>query len=58
MSNFFESLSNDEIASSLECLSTTYQCSHFSEKIMGLSAKMFGDLLDEAAKRLREKSSV
>jgi hypothetical protein len=55
--NDFKSLSNDDIASDLECLSTTYQCSHFSEKIMGLSAKMFGDLLDETAKRLKEKSS-
>lgn len=55
--NDFESLSNDDIAGDLECLSTTYQCSHFSEKIIGLSAKMFGDLLDEAAKRLKEKSS-
>ena len=57
MSNFYDSLSNDDIAGSLECLSITYQCCHSSEKIMGLSAKSFGDLLDEAAKRLREKSS-
>lgn len=56
--NDYENLSNDDIASNLECLSATYQCCHSSEKIMGLSAKMFGDLLDEAAKRLREKSSV
>lgn len=55
--NDFESLSNDDIASNLECLSATYQCCHSSGKIMGLSAKMFGDLLDEAAKRLKEKSS-
>ena len=56
--NDFESLSNDDIASNLECLSATYQCSHSFERIMGLSAKTFGDLLDEAAKRLKEKSSV
>lgn len=55
--NDFESLSNDGIASNLECLSATYQCCHSSEKIMGLSATLFGDLLDEAAKRLRGKSS-
>ena len=55
--NNFESLSNDDIASNLECLSVTYQCFHSSEKIMGLSATLFGGLLDEAAKRLREKSS-
>lgn len=54
----FESLSNDDIASNLECLSVTYQCSHSFERIMGLSAKTFGDLLDETAKRLRKKSSV
>lgn len=54
----FENLSNDDIASNLECLSTTYQCCHSFERIMGLSAKTFGDLLDEAAKRLKEKSSV
>ena len=57
MSNY-ENLSNDDIASNLECLSTTYQCCHSFERIMGLSAKTFGDLLDEAAKRLKEKSSV
>lgn len=56
--NDYENLSNDDIASDLECLSTTYQCCHSFERIMGLSAKMFGDLLDEVAKRLREKSSV
>lgn len=56
--NDFESLSSDDIASNLECLSATYQCCHSSEKIMGLSTKMFGDLLDEAAKRLKVKSSV
>lgn len=58
MSDFFESLSNDDIAGDLECLSITCQCCHSSEKIMGLSATLFGDLLDEAAKRLKEKSSV
>lgn len=56
--NDYENLSNDDIASNLECLSATYQCCHSSEKIMGLSAKMFGDLLDEVAKRLKVKSSV
>ena len=55
--NNFESLSNDDLASNLECLSATYQCCHSSEKIMGLSANTFGDLLGEAAKRLRDKSS-
>lgn len=55
--NDFESLSNDDIANNLECLSATYQLCHFSERIIGLSAKTFGDLLDEAAKRLRDKSS-
>ena len=55
--NNFENLSNDDIASNLECLSITYQCIHSFERIMGLSAKTFGDLLDEAAKRLRDKSS-
>lgn len=55
--NNFESLSNDDLANNLECLSATYQCCHSSEKIMGLSAKTFGDLLDEAAKRLKEKQN-
>ena len=57
MSNFFETLSNDDIAGDLECLSATYQCCHSSEKIMGFSVKIFGDLLDEAAKRLKEKQN-
>lgn len=56
MSNY-ENLSNDDIASNLECLSTTYQYCHSFERIMGLSAKTFGDLLDEAAKRLKEKQN-
>lgn len=55
--NNFESLSNDDLASNLEFLSAAYQCYHSSEKIMGLSATLFGDLLDEVAKRLRGKSS-
>lgn len=56
--NDYENLSNDDIASNLKCLSATYQCCHSFERIMGLPAKTFGDLLDEAAKRLREKSNV
>lgn len=55
--NDFESLSNDDIAGDLECLSATYQCCHSFERIMGLSAKTFGDLLGEAAKRLKGKSN-
>lgn len=56
--NDYENLSNDDIANNLECLRATYQCCYSSGKIMGLLPTLFGDLLDEAAKRLREKSSV